>query len=1085
MSSKVGIDLYSEKSDLPLSNKEKGPIIMYNSEELVRQFDYGLSFLEAYIKICNKTRLFDINIISEQFMCKLLNILYDYSLVNANETDSLTAGYDLISEKEKIVIQVTSECSTAKVRSCLSAICQNIQKRKDLIDRKKQLEKESKSDPLKRELLTKCSMEINKRKDLSGYRVIFLFLTIDASKVRKSNSIKRLSPCENILFNPDSDIIDFKDLSNRVLRNIITSDKEIALRKFMDESSDLFVEKSPCVDRVQSVIEEYANNFDSTLFLHKYDENSLVTLHNLYVDPAFIEAETGSDSVSRDIVNLLCDFLWQKPKNDRERIMFIEGDAAIGKTSLVSWLCYHYLNVGSSAEDTKGRAIFLNRKIICVRLRELVFEDNISPSKTILNYLNISDMKKFNRLYAKSIIILDGADELSMVTGVAASSIESFILDIRKTFSSHKIIVTTRPKFLNMEMFNKSTFKIRRVSLAHFSHEMRIEWLEKYKLCGEIVPATTEQYIRTMQEETAVGVADTPLALYLLVRCDMREDLQGNNWALFHEIFSNAIVDAEYNENFVDTNNDLRHRKSRTNYLIVEKIAYRMFQNSAEERYYINNHEINEIIQNSELNGLTAETVRQTCVLCAYWKNTSTLGALEFYHNNIRDFFLCEYLYELLYAHFQKPQNEQWYIDLITILCKTFAWGDIAGTTWEQAFSFLYLRLQFESEHSQEDNDLYTLLQKNVSFSLFPGRLIRTLELWSNSCAESPYISAKHIFCNSLMLYRILEGFSPRIQQGELISLWCSEEDKITWDRMSILRDWHGILRKSVQISENDQIGIVSKTNLAALNLQRFVLDDADFQGCLFENANFGKASLSGATFAYANLKNVSFCGADLSCVDFSGATLVSVDFSGADLKGANFIGAQIQNCTWDGCALGYNNFSSATVSRLVVKKKAPNMIFSHAFVSNSVFQNCKFTDLVISNGTGFAETTFTNSELDGEIQNAQFVMCTFEKCNFTGVKSLSNIFFGGCSFFDASLHGLKFEEITFKDCDLRNSQFTNTTFSHCSISGQKTDLKGANFGRSNGTGLNYEGINFYNVYLRDAVGFDQCEKHNPYLALR
>lgn len=1058
---------------------------MFDSEELVRQFNYGLSFLDAYIKLCNKTRLFDINIISEQFMCKLLNILYGYSLVNANENDSLTAGYDLISEKEKILIQVTSECSTDKIKSCLNTICQNLHERNNLAARKRELEKESKSDSTKMDLLAKCSVELSKRKDLTGYRVIFLFLTIDASKTRKSSSIKCQPQYGDILFDPSSDIIDFKVLSNKVSRNIIISEKETALRKFMAENSDLFIEKTRCIDRVQSIIEEYANNFNSTLFLHKYDENSTVTLHNLYVDPAFTDVENYSNSVSRNIESLLCDFLWQKRKNDRERILFIEGDAAIGKTSLVSWLCYHYLTVDSPEDNTIGRAIFLNRKIVCVRLRELIFEDNVCPSKTILNYLNISDIKDFNQLYPNSIIIMDGADELSMVTGITASSIESFILDIRKTFSDHKIIVTTRPKFLNMEAFNKSAFKIRRISLAHFSHEMRIEWLEKYKQCGETVPDFTEKYIRTMQDETAVGVADTPLALYLLVRCDMREDLQGNNWALFHEIFSNAIVDAEYNENFVNSTNDLKHRKSRTNYLIVEKIAYKMFQNSGKERYYINNHEINEIIQHSELKGLTAEMVRQTCVLCAYWKNTSTLGALEFYHNNIRDFFLCEYLYEILYAHFQQSENEKWHIGLITILCNTFAWGDIAGTTWEQAFSFLYLRLRFESEHPQEDNNLYTLLQKNTSISSFPSRLIRSIEFWSNSYTESPYISAKHIFCNSLMLYRILKEFSPCIQESGLISLWCSEEDKTTWDRMSILKDWHEILRKSVQISENEQIGIVSKTNLAALELQRFVLDDVDFQSCQFENANFENASLSGATFADADLKKVSFCGADLSYVDFSGATLSSVDFSGANLQNAVFIGAKINNCTWDGCTMGCNDFSSAVVSHLVVKKKAPDLTFSHTFVSNSVFQHCKFTDLVISDGTEFAETTFTNSEFEGEIHNAVFGMCIFEKCDFTGVKSLSSISFGNCSFSDANLYGLEFEEIDFKDCDLRNSRFSNTKFKHCSICGPKTKLEGADFSRSNGTGLSYEGINFYDVHLRNAIGFNQCEMHNPYLALR
>ena len=43
---------------------------------LTEQFIFGMSFLDAYIHLCNKTRLTDINILAETFMCRLLGILY-------------------------------------------------------------------------------------------------------------------------------------------------------------------------------------------------------------------------------------------------------------------------------------------------------------------------------------------------------------------------------------------------------------------------------------------------------------------------------------------------------------------------------------------------------------------------------------------------------------------------------------------------------------------------------------------------------------------------------------------------------------------------------------------------------------------------------------------------------------------------------------------------------------------------------------------------------------------------------------------------------------------------------------------------
>ncbi|MFR8757953.1 MAG: hypothetical protein ACLVG5_14255 [Clostridium sp.] len=74
---------------------------------------------------------------------------------------------------------------------------------------------------------------------------------------------------------------------------------------------------------------------------------------------------------------------------------------------------------------------------------------------------------------------------------------------------------------------------------------MREQWLEKYENCGEVVPQETKEYILNLDNKKALGVADTPLALYLLVACEIREELQGNIWALYHEIFGNAIINTD------------------------------------------------------------------------------------------------------------------------------------------------------------------------------------------------------------------------------------------------------------------------------------------------------------------------------------------------------------------------------------------------------------------------------------------------------------------------------------------------------------------------------------------------------------
>lgn len=87
-------------------------------------------------------------------------------------------------------------------------------------------------------------------------------------------------------------------------------------------------------------------------------------------------------------------------------------------------------------------------------------------------------------------------------------------------------------------------------------------------------------------------------------------------WALYHEIFHNAIINTEYNENF---DNSLEHPikdYEEILYKIVCSIAFRMFKNSMEERYYISSHELDEIINESGLTRNCKMGSKMLCPLC-------------------------------------------------------------------------------------------------------------------------------------------------------------------------------------------------------------------------------------------------------------------------------------------------------------------------------------------------------------------------------------------------------------------------------------------------------------------------------------
>ena len=73
--------------------------------------------------------------------------------------------------------------------------------------------------------------------------------------------------------------------------------------------------------------------------------------------------------------------------------------------------------------------------------------------------------------------------------------------------------------------------------------------------------------------------------------------------------------------------------------------------------------------------------------MCCYWKNDAKDGAIEFYHNNIRDFFVCEKifreinkLYDSVSSDELSDEEIQKFIDKF---CELFLYGGLADKVTE------------------------------------------------------------------------------------------------------------------------------------------------------------------------------------------------------------------------------------------------------------------------------------------------------------------------------------------------------------------------------------------------------------------
>ena len=89
---------------------------------LIGEIIDNLSNLNNQINFRCSLGLTDLNKVSEDFFCKLLNLIYGYELRNLNSQRSNEPGIDLGDESISIAFQITSQSDSAKINSTLQRI---------------------------------------------------------------------------------------------------------------------------------------------------------------------------------------------------------------------------------------------------------------------------------------------------------------------------------------------------------------------------------------------------------------------------------------------------------------------------------------------------------------------------------------------------------------------------------------------------------------------------------------------------------------------------------------------------------------------------------------------------------------------------------------------------------------------------------------------------------------------------------------------------------------------------------------------------------------------------------------------------
>ena len=536
-----------------------------------------------------------------------------------------------------------------------------------------------------------------------------------------------------------------------------------------------------------------------------------------------------------------------------------------------------------------------------------------------------------------------------------------------------------------------------------------------------------------LTDDEAAGVADTPLALYLLAICDITEPLRNNKWVLYHQIFYKAIRDTPYNEAFHGKGSMHRALQeesfAQTVYIIIGEIAHQMFVNFKKDRFFISSNELESIINIYSSNSFEERNaVRKCCVLCAYWKENSDIGALEFYHNDIRAFFMSEYIYLKFSRVNLSSASKESIEQFIKLACETFQYGIISRSTWAQTFYFLYWRLQYEKDNRRLPECFPDEQGVEHIFRSILSETIDNNVMWKHSFHGPSYESIKTTFFNFVLFLRI--WLSP-VSPTPLTSFSNSE----------LFKDWIKLFSDNIEISKNKHIALGSQMKYQNMAFDNANLAEACFEESIFVQSSFKSANLKMGIFCNSHLENVDFSNADLRNANFDGATIINVNFSSANLSHTSFQNTKIINSIFP---------KSAT--------KIENAVFSNASITSVDWKNLDFKHIQLTS-TVFAECTFRKATFPQSLDQVNFINCSMFNCSF---RSCSGVRFEGGSssivlpHFSGMISNCSFENIALGNSDWNSATLDNISFINSKI--ESLSFRGTKIGKLTFLGCSVDG---------------------------
>ncbi len=834
-------------------------------------------------------------------------------------------------------------------------------------------------------------------------------------------------------------------------------------------------------EKIRKEREYYSKKFTEPLYLHR--ENPKVNLEHLFVFPFAkrINSSKDSESVEKIIINM-----------DNNPLVLL-GDGGSGKSTVVSWLSWIYCEKKQPYYDK----IFNNRELIVVRLREIDRElcQKKSLYESICKYLYLD--KDNRNIFEGKYIVLDGFDELYLSSGIVDWTDKlKGLLEEEGIKYCDRLIITSRPtdKYYKLEGCN-----IFQINL--YSREQKKAWIKNFNdAVGDEnkIDYEIERYILKDGE-----VFFYPQLMYMVsgLKCtpDCKWSLD-NKWSLYHQVFWEEAYRKRTDGNRYLVENNYREPL----YNITKQIAYDMYKNGSETHFYNFNNELNELINKinrDNQNSTIINNIEGMVTFCCFF-DCNKNGVVQFLHNNIRDYFIAEYIYDYLDEivsrdDFIKQINENLEVE-------KELYGLLRSIPIEkEVLDFIHLRSEYEKEHklnqdkeSNKFSGIIDFVRKNTKcFKVTNGEI----ESISYSGTDSFFYNQIHsIFDKSFYRLDIYKDYPIKkgiTKDGEILYDYDKNDNNVSNKIKLYLINLNNVFNQIVDTYEDRYVSlyllnsnvynsysiyikallpssdeycnqsiIVFRNTLGIGNYRHKNLDSADFEKTYLGKAIFSGASLRLCIFNHSNFEGAVLRRTIIDASYFRQSILKKANFAHSKLRNVDFIGADLREAIFGFSGIAFSSFSYSRMN---------HVIFANSHIEDSKMENVtlRFASFCRAN---LEKVTFFEARLEkSDLREANFKSVIISNSYLDNADmrkmNLSNVKFDFVQLIDANLNSAVMGGARLYNVNLSNSNLSDAVLS-CACFQESNlcnaNLSGANLREASLEESNISGANFTNIRL-------------------